>query len=65
MFEFIKLKHQKNYRIPKKKMEAGKRIGKYRILRTLGNGGTCKVKLGIDTESGQNVAVKIIKSDLG
>jgi hypothetical protein len=26
-------------------------IGKYEIYKTLGTGGTCKVKLGLDTES--------------
>ena len=39
-------------------------IGKYQILRTIGFGGTCKVKLGIDTSTGKNVAIKIMKSDL-
>ena len=45
--------------------QQGKHIGKYLILRTLGTGGTCKVKLGSDMETGQHVAIKIIKSDLG
>ena len=45
--------------------QQGKHIGKYLILRTLGTGGTCKVKLGRDMETGQHVAIKIIKSNLG
>ena len=34
-----------------------KKLGKYIILRTLGAKDYCKVKLGIDTESGQNVEI--------
>jgi len=41
-----------------------KRIGKYAIYRTLGKGGTCKVKLGRNTETGEPVAVKIMNDDL-
>ncbi len=41
-------------------MQSGKSIGKYTIMRTLGYGGTCKVKLAIDTESGNKVAIKIM-----
>jgi serine/threonine protein kinase len=33
-------------------------------LKTLGFGGTCKVKLGLDTNSNKHVAVKIMKDDL-
>lgn len=36
------------------------KIGNYRVLRTIGSGGSCKVKLGFDTERGQKVAVKIM-----
>lgn len=36
-------------------------IGRYEIRQTLGCGFSCKVKLGIDTETGRKVAVKIIK----
>lgn len=43
---------------------SNKRIGKYTIYRTLGRGGTCKVKLGRDTETGQPVAVKIMNDDM-
>lgn len=39
-------------------------IGRFQIKRTLGSGATCKVKLGVDTETNENVAVKIIKDDL-
>lgn len=35
-------------------------IGKYRIIRTLGSGASCKVKLAIDTETKKKVAVKIM-----
>lgn len=41
-----------------------KKIGKYKILRTLGYGGTCKVKLGIDSETGAKVAIKLLKDGL-
>ena len=30
------------------------------MLRTLGTGGSCKVKLGVDNETGQKVAIKIL-----
>lgn len=33
----------------------GKRIGKYKFGKTLGSGSTGKVKLGIDTETGEKV----------
>ena len=39
-------------------------IGKYEIGRTLGSGASCKVKLGLDTETGRKVAVKIMSKDL-
>ena len=39
-------------------------IGKYRTLRTLGHGGSCKVKLGVDEETGDKVAVKIMSDNL-
>jgi serine/threonine protein kinase len=41
-----------------------KKIGKYTIMRTLGTGGSCKVKLGLDTSTGKKVAVKIMNDDL-
>ena len=49
-----------------KKMQASsqKKIGKYTIMRTLGTGGSCKVKLGLDTSTGKKVAVKIMNDDL-
>ena len=43
---------------------SSKRIGKYEIGRTLGSGASCKVKLGLDTETGRKVAVKIMNKDL-
>ena len=42
----------------------GKSLGKYRVLKTLGSGGTCKVKLGFDVENNRKVALKILKTDL-
>ena len=42
-----------------------KTIGKYNISRTLGSGASCKVKLGLDTESQKKVAVKILKTNIG
>lgn len=47
-------------------MDSGKhgRIGDYKIGRTLGDGATCKVKMGYDT-NGHKVAVKIMKSEMG
>ena len=36
-------------------------IGKYEISRTLGSGASCKVKLGRDSETGDRVAVKIMR----
>ena len=45
-------------------MQNQKRLGKYQILRTLGSGGSCKVKLGIDTRNGKKVAIKVIKNDM-
>ena len=40
-------------------------IGKYTIKRSLGEGGTCKVKSAIDQDTNQKVAMKILNSDLG
>lgn len=41
-----------------------KRLGKYCILQTLGSGSFSKTKLGIDSESGKYVAVKILHQDI-
>jgi serine/threonine protein kinase len=41
-----------------------KHIGKYDIYRTLGKGGTCKVKLGRNRDTGETVAVKIMSDEL-
>jgi len=40
------------------------KIGRFEIMRTLGCGASCKVKAGLDTETGRKVAVKIIKDDM-
>jgi BR serine/threonine kinase len=39
-------------------------LGKYNIIRTLGTGASCKVKLALDTESGRKVAIKIINDNM-
>lgn len=39
-------------------------IGKFQVLRTLGSGASCKVKLGIDTSTGRKVAIKIMNGDM-
>jgi serine/threonine protein kinase len=41
-----------------------KTIGRFEILRTLGTGASCKVKLGLDTDTGRKVAVKIINDNM-
>ena len=38
---------------------------RYNILRTLGSGGSCKVKLAFDKKEKQKVAVKIMNDDMG
>jgi serine/threonine protein kinase len=35
-------------------------IGKYTVMRTLGKGASCKVKLALDKETGRKYAIKII-----
>ena len=40
------------------------RLGKYEIIKTLGSGGSCKVKLAIDTETGEKVAIKMLNQHL-
>ena len=45
-------------------MQSKKSIGKYAILKTLGYGGTCKVKMAIDTETGNKVAIKVMNDGL-
>jgi len=42
-----------------------KSIGRFNILRTLGSGGSCKVKLAEDSSSGNKVAIKIMNDDMG
>merc|ERR1719456_2192593 len=41
----------------------GKKIGKYELGATLGSGAFSKVKVGIDSETGQKWAVKIIDKE--
>ena len=38
--------------------------GKYNLVRTIGSGASCKVKLAKDIESGRAVAVKIMNDSL-
>lgn len=40
------------------------KIGKYKVIRTLGEGSTCKVKLALDETNGEKVAIKIMNSNL-
>ena len=40
------------------------KIGKYSVGRTLGSGASCKVKLGLDTDSGRKVAIKIMNKNM-
>jgi len=37
---------------------------KYQLIRTLGHGASCKAKLGLDTETGQKVAIKVMKDNM-
>jgi serine/threonine protein kinase len=39
-------------------------IGKYKVGRTLGSGASCKVKLGVDAETGRSVAIKIMNQNM-
>jgi len=39
-------------------------IGVYAIIMTIGTGGTCKVKLAINTTNGERVAIKILNSEI-
>lgn len=41
-----------------------KSIGKYSVFHTLGAGATAEVKLGLNTENNQMVALKFLKSGL-
>lgn len=41
----------------------GKKIGKYELQKTLGTGNFSKVKLGIDGETGESYAIKIIDKE--
>ena len=38
------------------------KLGRFDITKTLGSGASCKVKLGTDSNTGRNVAVKIFKN---
>ena len=40
------------------------KIGKFKVIRTLGEGSTCKVKLAMDETTGRKVAIKILDPKL-
>jgi serine/threonine protein kinase len=40
------------------------KIGVFEIIKTIGTGASCKVKLGIDTRTNKKVAIKVIKNDM-
>lgn len=40
------------------------KIGRFEILRTLGSGASCKVKLGVDADTGRKCAVKIMNDNM-
>lgn len=42
-----------------------KTLGKYQILRSLGSGGSCKVKSALDPDTNKKVAIKILNQKLG
>ena len=37
-------------------------IGEYDLYRTLGDGNSCKVRIGVHQKTGESFAVKIIKN---
>ena len=39
-------------------------LNHYKITKTIGVGGSCKVKLAEDTKTGRKVAIKLIKDDI-
>ena len=45
-------------------MDSGKTLDNYKILRTLGTGASCKVKLAQDMSSGDKVAIKIMNMSI-
>ena len=40
------------------------KIGRFEVIRTLGSGASCKVKLGLNTETGRKVAIKIMNDNM-
>ena len=40
------------------------KIGRFEVMRTLGSGASCKVKLGLNTETGRKVAIKVMNDDM-
>lgn len=47
-----------------KQSKVGRRIGKYEVGKTVGQGSFAKVKLAKNCETGQSVALKILNKDM-
>jgi hypothetical protein len=45
-------------------MPATGTLDQWRVLRTLGSGASCKVKLGENIETGQRVAIKMMNTNI-
>lgn len=41
----------------------GRRVGKYRVTKSLGSGSSSRVKMGVCLDNGEKVAIKIVKRD--
>ena len=48
----------------KRRLNMPKSIGNYNIIKALGEGASCKVKLAVDTRSGTKVAIKLMYYDI-
>ena len=45
-------------------IEMTNKLGKYKLIEKLGIGASCTVHRGLNTETGEEVAVKVMSSDL-
>ena len=43
--------------------DCNERIGQYKIIQEIGQGASCTVKMALDTERDENVAIKILNHD--